>query len=78
MLSYLYQITRQFERQHGYPPNLLYLSQAHFQQLQSEMADIPNLEGLTLFLGMEVVLSADHKHPKVVWSAVDWQRAIAV
>lgn len=78
MLSYLYQIARGFEQQHGYAPNLLYLNPGHFQQLQHDLAGIPNLEGLTLFLGMELVLSADCQHPRVVWSAVDWQRAIAV
>lgn len=78
MLSYLYQITRDFERRHGYPPNLLYLNQRHFEQLQSELTNIPNLAGLTLFLGMELVLSTDYTHPEVVWSAVEWRRAIAV
>jgi hypothetical protein len=78
MLSYLYQITRNFERQHGYAPNLLYLNPDQFSQLQSDLADIPHLEGLTLFLGMELVLSKDCQHPKVAWSAMEWQRAIAV
>jgi len=78
MLSYLYQITRHFERQHGYAPNLLYLNPEHFQHLQRDLIDIPNLAGLTLFLGMELVLSSDYPHPQVAWSALEWRRGIAV
>jgi len=78
MLSYLYKVSCNFERQHGYAPNLLYLSNQHFEQLKAELADIPQLADLTLFLGMELVISSDCLHPEVVWSAVEWQRAIAV
>lgn len=78
MLSYLYQITRHFERQHGYLPNILYLNPDHFLHLQMDLIDIPNLAGLTQFLGMEIVLSSDYSHPQVAWSTVEWRRAIAV
>lgn len=78
MLSYLYQITRHFEAQHGYPPNLLYLSPEQFEQLRLDLAGIPHLAGLTLFLGMELVLSTECRHPHVAWSAIAWRRAIAV
>ena len=78
MLSYLYQITRHFERQHGYLPNLLYLSPEHFRHLEMDLMEIPDLAGLTQFLGMELILSTDYPHPHVAWSSVEWRRAIAV
>lgn len=78
MLSYLYQIARHFEQQHGYPPNILYLSSSHLFRLQNDLADIPQLSDLTLFLGMELVLSDDYTHPKVAWTTAEWRHTIAV
>lgn len=78
MLSYLYQMARSFELKHGHRPNLLYLTPAHFRMLQDELAAIPNLSGITRFLGMEIILSENCPHPVIAWSPVDWQKAVAI
>ena len=78
MLSFIYRLARQYEREHGHPPNLLYLNPAHFAMLRSALAEIPELESLRRFLGMEIVIDGDLVHPHVGWSAVDWRHAVAV
>ncbi|VAX11539.1 hypothetical protein MNBD_GAMMA25-1040 [hydrothermal vent metagenome] len=78
MLSFIYQIARQFELKHGFSPNLIHLNNEQFDHLCSELADIQGLENLSQVLGMEIVLEADLTHPTVSWSVVDWKQAIAV
>jgi len=78
MLSFIYRLARQYEREHGHPPNLLHLHPAHFAMLQTALAEIPDLGALRRFLGMEIVIDGDLVHPRVSWSAVDWRRAVAV
>ncbi len=78
MLSFIYQIARQFEQKHGFSPNLIHLSNEQFEQLCSELADIEGLDNLSQVLGMEIVLESEIPHPSVSWSVVDWGHAIAV
>lgn len=77
MLSFLYRIATEFEASHGYPPNLLYINPEHFAILRSQLASIPHLEGLSQFLGMDIVLTDDAMHPHIAWHPIEWQRAIA-
>ncbi len=78
MLSFIYQIARQFEQKHGFSPNLIHLNNEQFEHLCSELADIKGLDNLSQVLGMEIVLQTDITHPSVSWSVVDWGQAIAV
>ncbi len=78
MLSFLYQLARQFEKRHGYRANVIYLNNNHFSCLQQELAAIHDLGDMTLFLGMEIILTSDTKQPHLAWSPVDWQHAVAV
>jgi len=78
MLSFIYQIARQFEQKHGFSPNLIHLNNEQFEHLCSELADIEGLDNLSQVLGMEIVLQTDITQPSVSWSVVDWGRAIAV
>ena len=78
MLSFLYQLARQFQSRHGYKPNVLYLNHNHFKCLQQELAAIRDLDELTQFLGMEIVLVSDANQPHLAWSPVDWHGAVAV
>ncbi len=78
MLSFIYQIARQFEQKHGFSPNLIHLNNEQFEHLCSELADIEGLDNLSQVLGMEIVLQTDITHPSVSWSVVDWGQAIAV
>ncbi len=78
MLSFIYRLAREYEREHGHPPNLLRLNPDHFALLRAELERIPDLGALRRFLGMEIVIDGDLVHPHVSWSAVDWGRAVAV
>lgn len=78
MLSYLYKLATEFEREHGHRPNLLYISPQHFQSLRHDLADIPGLGELVRFLGMEVVVDTEVGHPHLSYSQGLWRTAIAV
>ena len=78
MLSFIYQLVTEFEHEHGFRPNVLYLNRDHFAQLQGQLAEIHNLGTMSKLLGMEIVLEDDLTHPHVGWSAVDWMRAVAI
>ena len=75
MLSYIYQIVSRFERNHGVAPTLLYLNQVQYRQLREDMIEIPDLQGVSSLLGMEIIISEETVHPRVVWSAVNWRAA---
>lgn len=78
MLSFIYRLANEFEQEHGFRPNVLYMNRGHFSQLQQELADIPNLGVLSQLLGMEIVLDDELVHPHACWSTIDWRHAVAV
>ena len=78
MLSFLYRLARQFELRHGYKPNVLYLNHNYFMRLQRELAAIHNLDELTHFLGMEIILEQDNTQPHLAWSSLDQSRRHAM
>jgi len=75
MLSYLYRLALQFESEHGYRPNLLYISPVHYRRLCEDLAGIPGLGEMVRFLGMEVVIVADIGHPCLSFNQVNRRRA---
>ena len=78
MLSFLYRLATDFEREHGYRPNLLYISPLHYQSLRHDLASIQGLGELVRFLGMEIVIEPEVSHPHVCFSHAEWNEAIAV
>ncbi len=64
MLSHIYRIVMQFERSHGYRPNLIYLNPIHFHYLREQL-DNRNMEQIRLLLGMEIIITSDAIHPHV-------------
>ena len=78
MLSFIYRIANEFEQEHGFRPNVLYLNHRHYTQLRMELSEIRNLGALSRLLGMEIVLESELSHPHTCWSPVDWQCAVAV
>jgi hypothetical protein len=67
MLSFLYSLVREFRAEHGYAPNLVYLSAAHYSRLSSEVPQFRSHDQITQFLQMEIVISNDALHPHVAW-----------
>jgi hypothetical protein len=70
MLSFIYRLVKQFESEHGYPPNLLEISPIHFAQLRHSLPMLSQREELRRFLGMRILFSRDAVHPHVAWSAI--------
>jgi len=78
MLNYVYQVVSQFETEHGYSPNLIYLNYTHLECLKQEMADPHDLDGIVQLLGMEIIIHQDVVHPMVSWANAPWKQAISV
>lgn len=78
MLSFIFQISNRFEREHGRRPNMLYLGPCHYRRLRQELVDIPCLDEVARLLGMEIVLTSEAIHPHVAWSSINWRTAVAV
>jgi len=74
MLSFIYRLVRDFEKEHGVHPNLLYLNQAHMSVLREQMGSIMRLDELVDLLGMEIIITQEAIHPHVAWVQQGWQR----
>jgi hypothetical protein len=69
MLSFLYRLVRSFRQEHGFRPNVVVMNAAHYQLLQTNLAEINGYVELSRFLGMDIILSTDCVHPHVAWMA---------
>jgi len=74
MLSFIYRLVRDFEKEHGIHPNLLYLNQAHMSALREQLGTTIRIDELVGLLGMEILLTEEVLHPRVAWVQVAWQR----
>ena len=77
MLSFLYHQAHDFELNHDYRANLLYINPQHFIALRQELAEIHDLDKLTQFLGMDIVISEEAAQPHVVWQPIEWNKVTA-
>ena len=68
MISYLYRLIQQFERQHGIHPNLLYLNEIHAEKLKQDFSDELPYHSITDLLKMELVINKEITHPHVAWT----------
>lgn len=75
MLSFVYQLARTFEQEHGYPPNLLYLTPRHYSALMAALPEDSARENLRQRLGMEIILTEEVVHPHVAWTRQAQRRA---
>lgn len=78
MLSFLYRLASNFEREHGYRANLLYLSPEHLQNLRQDLAAIKGLDEIVRFLGMEIVIEPEARHPHISYNRAMWRGAQAI
>ena len=76
MLSYIYNVSRQFEKEHGYSPNTLYMNYAHLECLKQQLDNPNDFEAVTSLLGMELMISQDSVHPSVAWFVEPWKQAV--
>jgi hypothetical protein len=66
MLSYIYRIASEFQKEHGYPPNTLFLNRQHLARLELECAGV-RIERILELLGMEIRVEQESGHPHVGW-----------
>ena len=76
MLSYIYNVGLQFEKEHGYSPNTLTMNYAHLECLKQQLENPMDFEAVTSLLGMELVISQEAIHPTVAWLSEPWKKAI--
>ena len=66
MLSYIYRIASEFQKEHGYPPNTLFLNRQHLARLEIEFDGV-RVERILELLGMEIRVEQESGHPHVGW-----------
>lgn len=64
MLSFLYRLIHDFQREHGFPPNVLNLNETHYRALRENLPQLGH-EETECFLRLQIVLLTDALHPQV-------------
>lgn len=77
MLSFIYTIASEFEREYGFSPNLMYMNYTHLVCLKQQLDDPTDLESVVKLLGMEIILHQDVVHPAVSWADMPWKQAMS-
>ena len=67
MLSFIYRLCKEFEKEMGYPPNVLLINQAHLESLRASFSEEVEFSDIRQKLGLEVLLRQDALHPSVNW-----------
>ncbi len=67
MLSYILRLAFDFERDHGYWPNMLYLNTDQYRHWQQEFGETADFDEISRRLAMDIVISVDALHPHVAW-----------
>lgn len=67
MLSFIVRLVSEFEQEHGYSPNLLYLNEKHLSRLRQGFDPSYDVFDIMAMLGMEMVVASDIAHPHVAW-----------
>lgn len=67
MLSYICRIATDFESEHGFRPNVLYINASHLRRMRDELAD-SSINSTRRLLGMEVLVTSHAVHPHVGWT----------
>lgn len=68
MLSFINRLVRDFERDHGVHPNLLYLNRFHAEHLKSSFDEDFSMTTILNVLGMELIIENDITQPHVAWT----------
>ncbi len=68
MLAYIYRLIQDYQQQHGFLPNLLYLNKFHCEYLLAAFDDNYTLQDITNVLELELVIDQEIIHPHVAWS----------
>jgi hypothetical protein len=65
MLSHIYRLAIEYEKLHGFVPNLLFLNKNHLKMLTLQLGNPTNVEQVLMQLGMRILLTQSSTHPSV-------------
>lgn len=74
MLSKINRLVREFEKAHGFRPNLLYLNTNDLSLLQLQLSE-DKLNILSQLIGMEIIIIKNGHIPYVSWAQIPWRHA---
>jgi len=72
MISTINRLTREFEKKHGYRPNLLYLNAEKLELLKEQFSE-PQIDIISQLIGMEIIIVNDLKESYVSWAQISWK-----
>ena len=75
MLSFINRLVREFEREHGIKPNLLYLNRFHIEHLKAAFDENYSMNQIMEMLEMELIIENDISHPHVAWTQLALKKA---
>lgn len=67
MLSYICQLAFRYENSHDIRPNTLYLNHQHYRRLSAEFVDTADINCITNYLGMVIVLTREITQPYLAY-----------
>ena len=70
MLGFIVRLVSTFEKEHGFRPNLLYISRAHSQHLKEAFDETFSFCQIAEMLQMEIIVEPEATHPHVAWTQV--------
>lgn len=70
MLGFIVRLVNSFEKEHGFRPNLLYISRIHCQHLLDSFDENFTFSDISKLIQMEIIVEPEATHPYVVWSQV--------
>lgn len=76
MLSFIYNLCREFEQEQGYKPNVLFINKAHLETLHNSFSEEFDELDIRQTLGLEILLRQDAVHPSVHWLASAARRVV--
>lgn len=78
MLNQIYCVAKDFETEHGFCPNIVYMNYAHLECLKQQLDDPNDFNAILVFMGMELIIEQDAYCPSVAWAKSPWKEAVHV
>lgn len=78
MLSRIYSVAKDFESEHGFSPNVLFMNYTHLECLKLQLEDPNDFNSILVFLGMELILEQAAIDPSVSWARRPWTQAVHI
>lgn len=70
MLGFIIRLVSNYEKEHGFRPNLLYINKVHCQHLKDAFDEKFSFSHIAEMLQMEIIVEPDATHPSVAWTQV--------